>query len=498
MAGVGFELKRIFRDNGGALNSIKGYSITAVVTEGPMILMIVMLLVLRYLMSWFGSGRREQEIFVFFMTYAMIFSHILANSILMFINRFISDCIYQERLENILPSFFGMVFFLLLIGGPLAIIYILTLPVSFGIALAGWLLFGIMTIMWVQMAYLSAVKRYEFELIGFLAGSVGAILIAAVLMLLGVSPLPGALWGTVAGFLIMLFTYMAQILFCYPMGKFNLMIFFPQLEKYWILAVIGICMALGLYIHNFVFWLSSYRNQIFPTGVFCTKYDVPTFFAVLTITPMLVQFVVSVETRFSVKNRNYFDTILYGGSLDDIRAAKEEMQSVLYAELLRMMENQLVFTIIAVIYLGNVLQSFGLDSEMVNIFRLLCFGYYIYGLLKCGIILLLYFDDRKGACIGAVLFVALSAGLSLVTLALGIKTWGAGFLFAAAISSVWVLLRLKTYVRELEYRVFCEQPLFTEEEDGVLSNIETRISNIEKRKAQRRKDLEEDMETNVE
>ena len=37
MAGVGFELKKVFRDNRGLIGSLKGYSVTAVVTEGPMI-----------------------------------------------------------------------------------------------------------------------------------------------------------------------------------------------------------------------------------------------------------------------------------------------------------------------------------------------------------------------------------------------------------------------------------------------------------------------------
>ena len=498
MAGVGFELKRIFRDNGGVLNSIKGYSITAVVTEGPMVLMIAMLLVMRYMMTRFGAAYGEREIFLFFMTYAMIFSHILANSLLMFINRFVSDCIYQERLDEILPSFFGIVFCLLLIGGPVAVIYVLTIPVSLGIRLAGLILFCVMTIMWVQMAYLSAVKRYECELLGFVAGSCGAILAAAIMMLLGISPLCAAIWGSVIGFLIMLFVYMAQILYCYPMGTFHLFLFFPQLERYWILVVVGVCMALGLYVHNFVFWGSEFCNRIFPTGVFCSKYDVPTFFAVLTIMPMLIQFVVSVETRFSVKNRAYFDTILYGGCLDDIRAAKREMQDVLYAELLRMMEIQLIVTILAVTFLGNVLKTLGLDYDMVEIYRLLCLGYYIYGLLKCGIVLLLYFDDRKGACLGAALFLGLSMIGSILTLTLGVKTWGAGFLFAGAVSAVWVILRLKRYLDRLEYHVFCEQPLFTMEETGVFTRIENRLAQSEQRRKLRRKEREEDLEAGME
>ena len=50
MAGAGLELKKIFRDNSSLLNSLKGYSVTAVVTEGPMVLTVLLLFVLRFLM----------------------------------------------------------------------------------------------------------------------------------------------------------------------------------------------------------------------------------------------------------------------------------------------------------------------------------------------------------------------------------------------------------------------------------------------------------------
>ena len=43
MAGVGFELKKVFRENGGLLNSLRGFSLTAIITEGPMILTMIML-----------------------------------------------------------------------------------------------------------------------------------------------------------------------------------------------------------------------------------------------------------------------------------------------------------------------------------------------------------------------------------------------------------------------------------------------------------------------
>lgn len=485
MAGIGFELKKVFR-GGSVFAVLRGYSLAAVVTEGPMVLMILLLFTLQRLLVGFGAAYRLREQFLFLMTYAMIFSLLLTGTVQLFLDRFISDCIYQHRLADVLPALYGVVFFLLLAGAPAAGLYLLTLPVGWNVRLAAELLFCALLVVWVQMSCLSAVKRYEYVLLGFVAGIVAALLLAWAFLRAGTDPLAAALWGAALGFLLLLFLYMGQILACYPSGGWNLLVFFPKLQRYPELLLTGLLLGLGLYGHNFVFWAGSYRVQVFPTGVCCARYDVPAFFAALTLLPMLVQFVVGLETRFSVKHRAYLDAILYGGRLADIRAAKQEMETALYAELSHMLQLQLIVAVASVAFLGNFLQTVGLDETMAGTFRLLCFGYCLYGLVKCTIVLLLYFDDRTGACRAAGLFAVLSVGASLVTLALGPHTWGAGFLAAGVITGFWVLRRLRLYLAELEYHVFCEQPLFPEPQGGVFCRAEEHLARVDRAFAQRR------------
>lgn len=485
MAGIGFGLKKVFHGSG-VFAVLRGYSLAAVVTEGPMVLMILLLFALQQLLAGFGAVYRLREQFLFFMTYAMVFSLLLAGTVLLFLDRFISDCIYQRRLQDILPAFFGMVSFLLLAGAPLMGLYLLSLPVGWDVRLAVQLLFCTLLVIWVQMSCLSAVRRYACLLLGFAAGAGTALLLTWAFLQGGMNPLPAALWGAALGFLVLLFLYMAQMLACYPAGKWNLLVFFPALQRYPDLLLTGLLLGIGLYGHNFVFWASAYRGRVFPTGVYCARYDVPAFFATLTILPMLVQFVVGLETRFAPKHRTYFDTILHGGRLEDIRAAKLEMETVLYAELSHMLQMQLIVAVASVAFLGNFLQTMGLDETMAGTFRVLCFGYCLYGLVKCGIVLLLYFDDRTGACRAAGLFAALSLAGSLVTLALGPDTWGAGFLAAGAVTGFLVLQRLRRYLATLEYHVFCEQPLFAQPQDGVLCRAEERLARADRAFAQRR------------
>ena len=90
MAGVGFELKKVFRENGGLLNSMRGFSLTAIITEGPMILTMIMLWGNRLLLKVNHGSYRQEEIYLYAITYVMIFSLILSNTVLMFTDRFIS------------------------------------------------------------------------------------------------------------------------------------------------------------------------------------------------------------------------------------------------------------------------------------------------------------------------------------------------------------------------------------------------------------------------
>ena len=61
MAGVGFELKKVFR-GGSVLAAVEGYSAAAVVTEGPMLLLMLVLLALYRLIGlsahpiWCGNS----------------------------------------------------------------------------------------------------------------------------------------------------------------------------------------------------------------------------------------------------------------------------------------------------------------------------------------------------------------------------------------------------------------------------------------------------------
>lgn len=297
-----------------------------------------------------------------------------------------------------------------------------------------------MLVLWAQMAYLSAIKKYTKILTGFLLAALTAVG-SCLLLWLGVPPLTGAFLGSTLGYFLLMVLYLQELVNFYPAGRMSLVVLFPYLDKYKSLIAIGFSTALGLFAHNFVFWFSDYKITVIQHMIYCMKYDVACFYASLTIVPYLVIFVVALEVNFYKAYRKYFDTVLYGGTLTDIQNENREMGRTLFRELAHVFELQFFVEVLCVTFLGNFLQASGFDREMLIIFRYLCMGYCFYVLVKSLIILFLYFDERRGALLLSGLFVALSAGLSVLTLPFGIEAYGLGFLLGGAVTAVVGLLQ---------------------------------------------------------
>ena len=73
MAGIGFELKKLFNSRG-LFASFRAYGYAGVVCTGPMLLGIVLLLGVMYLCDKTGGSRHSRELLVCMITYTLLFS----------------------------------------------------------------------------------------------------------------------------------------------------------------------------------------------------------------------------------------------------------------------------------------------------------------------------------------------------------------------------------------------------------------------------------------
>ena len=131
-----------------------------------------------------------------------------------------------------------------------------------------------MLVLWAQMAYLSAIKKYTKILTGFLLAALTAVGSCLLLLWLGVPPLTGAFLGSTLGYFLLMVLYLQELVNFYPAGRMSLVVLFPYLDKYKSLIVIGFFTALGLFAHNFVFWFSDYKITVIQHMIYCMKYVV--------------------------------------------------------------------------------------------------------------------------------------------------------------------------------------------------------------------------------
>lgn len=157
MAGIGFELKKLFRRKG-LFASLRAYGYAGIICTGPMLLGVLLQLGILLLCSWAGAPRDQQDLLVCMITYTLLFSLTVTSFFSMPVTRYLADMLYEEQEQTILPSFWGSSSLMLVLGCTL---YGLFLLVSGATLLQGLLclwLFAEMIVNWNGMSYLTAIR----------------------------------------------------------------------------------------------------------------------------------------------------------------------------------------------------------------------------------------------------------------------------------------------------------------------------------------------------
>lgn len=174
MAGIGFELKKLFNRRG-LFATFRAYGYAGVVCTGPMLLGVVLLLGVMFLCDITGGSRHSRELLVCMITYTLLASLTVTSFLSMVVTRFIADQLYEENYEAVLPSFWGSSGLMLIVGG---ILYGVFLIFSGAGLLDGFLCFGFfgeLIITWNAMSYLTAIKDYRGILLAFICSDPGDI-----------------------------------------------------------------------------------------------------------------------------------------------------------------------------------------------------------------------------------------------------------------------------------------------------------------------------------
>ena len=462
MAGIGFELKKLFVGRG-VIRKMRAYAYAATICSGTMLLAIALLLGIQALARFYGMGEHMREVLVVTMTYALFLSMMMTSGFQMYLSRYVADMMYQNQMGKVLPSLIGGSLVLMLPGGAVYGWMLTTARELTGLQrLLNWSLFMELIPVWLSMSYITAAKDYRAILTAFLGGVLTALAGGPVMIYLGVDSFTALMGALTLGYGIMLVGMIHVLLQYFPFGQGSVLGFVSWFSQTPDLLVTGFLSMAGAFVHIVLMWFSPLGEVI--TGVFrqAALFDSAAFYAYLVTLPTNINFIISVEVNFYTTYRGYFSAITEGGTMPEIELARRRMEESLWQEVSNLAVVQLFAMVLYMLLMQYVLPMMGFTSDMLHMFRLMCIGYSLYCIGICLLLLQLYFNDRRGAMVtGAALFAANLTG-TFLSLRLGPLYYGIGIILGGAAMYLVSLPRLSQYVRRIDYNVYCSQPVFNE------------------------------------
>lgn len=465
MAGIGFKLNRIYRHRSLGMH-LYGFTYSAIVTVAPVFVVIGAIFVSQIILHFEAIDYNSRELFADTMLYTFIFGLLCTSPLNAVLSKYLSDIIYEEKYEDIIPCFhFGMGVTVVLGAVPgipfcLHEHFIGGVPIYY--VFTGYCCFTSLILVFYTMLYLSITKNYVRISLFFAIGMVVTVL---TVLLWSLFRFPFHMETTYAlllaltiGFTLIAALEIALVKSFFRQNSGNWKPVLGHMKKYWRMILINLLYTLGLYVHNFVFWTTDLRNVLVKSFVTCMPYDMATCLAMFTNISATVIFIVNIELHFRDRYRHYFEAVI-GGRRHDIINACSRMFRQLSAELMTLIRLQFIITSALFVICMILLPSVGLGGLTMKIYPCLCVGYFALFLMYSEILFLYYFNDENGALLTVSVFFLVTLFGSIVSTHLPEIWYGLGVVLGAASGYSVAYFRLRWINRHIDREVFCRGTL---------------------------------------
>ncbi|MDP4179764.1 MAG: exopolysaccharide Pel transporter PelG [Bacillota bacterium] len=471
MAGIGFELKKLFVKRG-IINNIRAYFYSTIVTAGPVLLCVTMITVLQLFLSVLNVSYYERQLFIASTIYSFIFSQVLAGSFSLIISRYVSDKIYLKKRDEIIPSLYGSLFICLIIGGISGALFYWLSPLSTEIKSVSYILFILLIMVWIQTIYLSAMKDFMRIVKGFLYGIL-LIIISSLcwLKFQKGDEAFGLLLSMDIGFFVITVSFFAFLKSSSGGNVRGYFHFVKYLDMIPSLLFIGAFYNIAIYAHNFMFWLNGLGITVGNTYVYAPLYDVPTFYAFLTTVPTMVFFTIEMETNFYLKYKTYYSCISEGGDYKSIKEAGETMIKSLWEDIRKITSFQIMVSFLFILCSAFIMPRVGISEISIDIFYILVLGVCAGSVMFILMTVFLYFEDRRDALITVCIFFAGNVLFTQGTIMLNVNLYGFGYFISALVALVFAFFRLNLYLKDLDYHAMCSMPATLNGENKLFSRL---------------------------
>ena len=472
MAGIGFELKKLFQKKG-VLSTARAYGYTAIICTGPMLLGMLLLVGITFICNGFGVDIHSRELLTCQISYTLLASVTVSSFFSMVVTRYTADMLYEENNHAILPCFWGSTVIMMVVGSVLYGVFLYFSGATLLQAVLCFTLFNELIIVWNAMSFLSAIKDYKGIFQSFLVSVTTSLLLGIILLHYHYPAIESMLFAVSVGYGVMLIWDVILLHRYFPHSALGAFTFLQWVDGLLPLCLSGLFMNIGMFSHLVVMWFSDIGVQVHGLFYGAPWYDVPVLLAYMTSLMTTVNFVVSVEVNFYPKYRNHYSLYNDKGTIHDILQSEKEMLDTLKTEVFYTSLKQLLFTA-ACIALGGYLLDLlplGFNEIMRGYFRTLCTGYGLYAIGNMLMLLLLYFTDYRGACMVTGIFAMGSTILTVISLWFSNVYYGFGFLIAAMVFTLVTLLRLDYFTKKLPYYILSVQSLVQEDRSGFFTRL---------------------------
>lgn len=458
MAGIGFELKRIFKkDSLGSILSGAAYS--TVVVIGPTLIVMLTLLFLYSVLGFMEIPYTQRELVSGAILYIFLFAVIITTPINTVISRYIADRLFEEEFEDILPSFYTGLLICLGVGTLLSAPFIIRLVVvgNVEIVFATWIyvLFVAVLTAFFAMTYLTATKDYRLIAIDFIVGMVTAVIWAVV----GTNVFQVEIIYAIMSALAIGFSVIALMLVAYVKhyfrdaneNYFGCFSYFMNMKRLFFGSLLYV---LGIYVHNFIFWAQD--GSLVVANSFSTNqaYDMAACLGMFTNISCSVIYTIMSETSFHEAYQKYVESII-GGVLKDIELTKKNMFKLLNQQIGYVVRIQAIISIILFLLIIIFLPDYGFSGLEMTIYPGLAAAFFGIYTMYCNNIFLCYFNDNTGTFFtGLIFFVGTVLG-TLVSCRLEPQFYGLGALFGALSGWTYSYFRIRFLERNFDYHIMC-------------------------------------------
>lgn len=480
MAGIGFALKRMFKDDSFTKRGI-AYIYSSFVAAGPWIISVVAINLLLFFMEALDVDVDERNLLSATIVYSFLFSQLIISPFQLVVTRYLSDKLYMSDYRYVRPSYMGFNQIIFSITLVVSVVFYYHKPLPIYYKIMSVYLFVIISMIWVIMIYLSAVKNYKLIVNAYLAG---ALISVGLMILLVRAPLPfgevetasnflfAYLMGLSVVFLIFLYNFLST--FFYGNGyKFD---FLRYIDKFSSLFFIGLFYTSGIWIDNILMWFSKLSLVIHETYRFAPFYDNAIFLSYLTIIPSLVLFLVFVETDFYSTYKNYFQKANGAETYGKINTAYHRMKRSLNFNLFYSFEVQALITLTAVLLAKPIFKILKINYVIRNIFKITAVGSLFNILFFTVMLILLYFELKKRAMLVATCFFFSNLIFTIYFRSKGAEYYGYGFTISSIITFIFSMILYKTFMNRVNYVTFARQPIYIKETTGFFIRLSDRAN----------------------